>query len=98
VEHFGVSLEYGFGHLDCIGIVLEANERSERMAIPEIKRVQPILDQEIEILVPKFLIVEKRKQIGGVGIFINAATREDIGFLHTDAGAAQDKLRRVGEV
>jgi hypothetical protein len=60
------------------------------MAIPEIKRVEPIGGEKIEILGPELFVVEKREQLGRIRIFVNVPARQDV-CLRIRCGSAKFK-------
>ena len=97
-EHLHVLLKNVIRHFDGIGIILEPHQRREWMAAPEVKRVHPVGDEEIQVFPPELLVVEPREQFRRVGILVNVAARQDVGFLHPDAGAAQLHHRRVVKI
>jgi len=59
------------------------------VAVPQVKRVHPVLDEEVKILKPEGLVVEPWKQLRRVWVLIDSTARQDVGLLHPDTGAAK---------
>ena len=93
--HLLVLLERLVVDLDGEGIVLQADERSEGMPVPEVEGVHTVVDEHVEIFHPPLLIVEPGEVLRRVGIFVDMASRQDEGLLHADARAAEHHLRGI---
>ena len=98
-----------FEHLDVLGQLLVAQllrfrvlrqlqERGERVAVPEVQRVHPVLEQEVQVASPLLLVVEEREILRRVAVVVLRAVVGDLGLLHADAGSAKHELRRIANL
>jgi hypothetical protein len=78
-----------------LGIFWQLQQRSERMAIPQIQRVDPFLCKLIEVLRPRSLVVEPRKLLRRIAIVVLSPLVGNLRFLQADRRAAQLQLRMV---
>ena len=79
------------------GIVFQLDKRGKRMAVPQINGIHIVARQHVEILNPEVFVVEPREILRRIRIFIHGASRQENGFLHSDAGSAQFHLGRIGD-
>ena len=94
-EHLFVLLESGLIHLESERIILQFDERSKRMTVPEIKRIHLVVYEHIKILNPLFLVIEPREVLWGIRVFVNLMARQINGFLQTNTSTTEHHFRRI---
>ena len=94
-EHLFVLLESGLIHFEGERIILQFDERSKRMTVPEIKRIHLVVYEHIEILDPLFLVIEPREILRCIRVFVNLMARQINGFLQAYAGTTEHHFRCI---
>ena len=94
-EHLFVLLESGLIHLESERIILQFDERSKRMTVPEIKRIHLVVYEHIKILNPLFLVIEPREILWGIRVFVNLMARQINGLLQANTGTTEHHFRCI---
>ena len=94
-EHLFVLLESGLIHLESERIILQFDERSKRMTVPEIKRIHLVVYEHIKILDPLFLVIEPREVLRCIRVFVNLMARQINGLLQAYTGTTEHHFRRI---
>ena len=66
------------------------------MPVPQAQQVHAAIDQEVEVLTPKRLVVEEGEQLLGVRVLVYLTARKQVRLLHADARAPQLEGGPVG--
>ena len=94
-EHLFVLPEGSLIHFEGERIILQFNERSKRMTIPEIERIHLVVYEHIEILDPLFLVIEPREVLRCIRVFVNLMTRQINGLLQTYTSTTEHHFRCI---
>ena len=94
-EHLFVLPEGSLIHFEGERIILQFDERSKRMTVPEIERIHLVVYEHIEILDPLFLVIEPREVLWGIRVFVNLMARQINGFLQAYAGTTEHHFRCI---
>ena len=94
-EHLFVLPEGSLIHFEGERIILQFDERSKRMTVPEIERIHLVVYEHIKILNPLFLVIEPREILWGIRVFVNLMTRQINGLLQANTGTTEHHFRRI---
>jgi hypothetical protein len=98
VKHCDVLLELRGREFLRFRVFRKFEERGERVAIPEIERVNVFVGELIEILCPGSLVVEPGEVLRGIAVVVLGAFVGDLGLLQADGDPAQLELRVIFDV
>jgi len=96
--HLHVALIDLFGDFQGIRIILQFDQGSEGVTVPQVEGVHTVGNQEVQELDPLVLVIEKGEVFGCVRILIGFTARQNRRQLHPNAGAAQPKCRPFGNI